>query len=362
MLQQKTSPPIRQPDGMSKLMDWLNKDISLFKRADLKKLSLRQQRQLIQLLGTLLANGFSLDEAIGFLERSHMLESGYTQKMYQALLDGKSLAQILSTLGFSDQLVTQISLADRHGNIQATLLLLDAYLNQLMLVRKKILEVLTYPVMLLGFLVFIMLGLKTYLLPQLEGENLATKLILAAPQLFLVGLLLLLIGLGVGGIWAKRTKRLTLYNRLASLPYLGRFISDYLTAYYAREWGNLIGQGLEMSQIVQVMQEQKSQLFQEIGQDLERSLTAGRTFQEQVARYRFFRPELSLIIAYGDIKAKLGTELSVYARETWTSFFDRVNRASQIIQPLVFVVVAIMIVMIYAAMLLPIYQSMPNLF
>ena len=26
-------------------------------------------------------------------------------------------------------------------------------------------------------------------------------------------------------------------------------IQAYLTAYYAREWGNLIGQGLELSQI-----------------------------------------------------------------------------------------------------------------
>ncbi|MFX3885028.1 type II secretion system F family protein, partial [Streptococcus suis] len=39
-------------------------------------------------------------------------------------------------------------------------------------------------------------------------------------------------------------------------------------------------------------------------------------------------------------------------------FFSRVNRAMQFIQPLVFLFVALMVVLIYASMLLPIYQNM----
>ncbi|MGZ7204745.1 competence type IV pilus assembly protein ComGB, partial [Streptococcus pyogenes] len=35
-----------------------------------------------------------------------------------------------------------------------------------------------------------------------------------------------------------------------------------------------------------------------------------------------------------------------------------INRAMQLIQPLIFLFVALMIVLIYAAMLLPIYQNM----
>ena len=49
------------------------------------------------------------------------------------------------------------------------------------------------------------------------------------------------------------------------------FVQYYLTAYYAREWGNMIGQGLELSQIFQMMQEQGDPLFKEIGYDLDQS-------------------------------------------------------------------------------------------
>jgi hypothetical protein len=50
--------------------------------------------------------------------------------------------------------------------------------------------------------------------------------------------------------------------------------------------------------------------------------------------------------------------LLVYADESWAKFFEKVASAMDIIQPLVFLFVALMIVLIYAAMLLPIYAQM----
>ncbi|WP_373761117.1 type II secretion system F family protein, partial [Streptococcus ferus] len=57
-------------------------------------------------------------------------------------------------------------------------------------------------------------------------------------------------------------------------------------------------------------------------------------------------------------KAKLGSELIFYAEEIWERFFSSIQKAIQLIQPLVFIFVAIVIVLIYVAMLLPIYQNM----
>lgn len=296
------------------------------------------------------------------MERSALLKVDYTTKMKESLLSGQSLPDLLAGLGFSEQLVTQLSLADAHGNTQTSLQVLDDYLGQMIQVRKKFLEVLTYPFILLLFLTLIMIGLRTYLLPQLEGENLASRMIQHFP-LLLLGTLVALILLAFCFItWSKQMTRIAYYQFLSKIPYFGHLVSYYLTAYYAREWGNLLGQGIDMAQIVQLMQEQSSRLFRELGQELEIGLLAGKNFPDQVATYGFFRPELSLIISYGEIKSKLGTELTVYAQDSWQTFFEKVNRASQIIQPLVFIFVALMIVMIYAAMLLPLYQSMPDVF
>ena len=88
------------------------------------------------------------------------------------------------------------------------------------------------------------------------------------------------------------------------------------------------------------------------------ALQGGQSYADKVASYPFFKKELSLMIEYGEVKSKLGSELEVYAEKTWEEFFLRINRAMNFIQPLVFIFVALVIVLLYAAMLLPIYQNM----
>ena len=278
--------------------------------------------------------------------------------MRQGLANGQAFSEIMASLGFSDAVVTQLSLAELHGNLSLALLKIEEYLDNLAKVKKKLIEVATYPMMLLGFLVLIMIGLRNYLLPQLSSQNFATQLIGHLPTIFLLSVLMLLGLTGAIYLIFKGQKRIPVYSFLARLPFVGSFVKIYLTAYYAREWGNMIGQGLELSQIFQIMQEQLSVLFQEIGQDLGQALQNGQEFSDKIASYPFLKKELSLIIEYGEVKSKLGSELEISALKTWEEFFGRVNRTMNLIQPLVFVFVALMIVLLYAAMLLPLYQNM----
>ena len=304
------------------------------------------------------SSGFHLAEIVDFLGRSALLESAYVQQMRQGLASGQTFSEIMAGMGFSHAVSTQLSLAELHGNLSLALLKIEEYLDNVSKVKKKLIEVATYPMMLLGFLVMIMMGLRNYLLPQLTSQNLATQIISQLPSIFLISILTL-VGL-VGGTYLafKRRKKIVIYSLLARIPFVGSFVKIYLTAYYAREWGNMIGQGLELSQIFQIMQNQKSALFQEIGQDLSLALQNGQEFSQKISSYPFFKKELSLIIEYGEVKSKLGSELEIYAHKTWEEFFSRVNRSMNLIQPLVFVFVALMIVLLYAAMLLPLYQNM----
>ncbi|MDW8710735.1 competence type IV pilus assembly protein ComGB [Streptococcus suis] len=343
---------------MNKLIAFLQQDISVFGRQKQKKLPLARQRKVIELFNNLFASGFHLGEIVDFLKRSQLLADPYTQVLSDGLLAGKPFSSLLADLRFSDAVVTQVALAEVHGNTSLSLSHIQSYLENVSKVRKKLIEVATYPVILLGFLLLIMLGLKNYLLPQLEEGNAATVLINHLPTIFLSLSGLSLVAVLAGMVWFRKTSKIKAFSRLAALPFFGKLLQTYLTAYYAREWGSLIGQGLDLPQIVGLMQEQQSQLFREIGQDLEQSLSNGQSFHEHIKTYAFFKRELSLIVEYGQVKSKLGGELTVYATECWEDFFSRVNRAMQLIQPLVFLFVALMVVLIYAAMLLPIYQNM----
>ena len=323
-----------------------------------KKLSTPKQKKIIELFHNLFSSGFHLAEIVDFLRRSALLEEVYVTEMRAGLSAGQSFSEIVSRLGFSDSVVTQLSLSELHGNLTLSLGKIEAYLKNLSKVKKKLIEVGTYPLMLLGFLVLIMLGLRNYLLPQLDSQNLATQLINHLPQIFLWSSLSLAVLVSVALFYYRKSSKIRFFSKLAALPFFGRLVQAYLTAYYAREWGNMIGQGLELSQIFAIMQEQPSQLFKEIGEDMAAALQAGQGYADKVASYPFFKKELSLMIEYGEVKSKLGSELEVYAEKTWEEFFLRINRAMNLIQPLVFIFVALVIVLLYAAMLLPIYQNM----
>ncbi|WP_375138171.1 MULTISPECIES: competence type IV pilus assembly protein ComGB [Streptococcus] len=343
---------------MGKLKHFLNQDISVFVKQRPRKLSLIRQRKVIELFHNLFISGFHLVEIVDFLKRSQLLADCYTTILSQGLLAGKTFSALLSDLQFSETVVTQVALAEVHGKLELSLSNIQDYLSNLMKIRKKLVEVATYPVILLVFLLAIMLGLKNYLLPQLEEENGLTKMIDNLPIFFLT-----LLGTGLVitlllKYWYEKSEKVKTISLLVRLPFLGKLMQLYLTAYYAREWGNLIGQGLEMSQISDLMQQQSSSLFRGLGSQLEKALENGTSFEEHIRSYSFFRRELSLIIEYGQVKAKLGHELAVYADECWEEFFTKIQTYMQFIQPIVFLFVALIIVLIYAAMLLPIYQQM----
>ena len=312
----------------------------------------------MQLMNNLFLSGFHLAEIVNFLSRSKLVEERFVATMRDGLSNGQNLSQILNDLRFSNLVVTQVALADYHGDTQQTLTLIIDNLTKIQKVRKKLVAVSTYPIILLTFLIIIVLGLKTYLLPQVETDSFAGTVINALPLIF-IGLSLVLTFFALGLIrYFKSTSPLANVQWLGRLPLIRWYLKLYLTAFYAREWGNLVKQGLEMRQILEMMTSQQNLLFREIGQDIRRAMQVGEEFHDKIKQYSFFTPELALIIEYGEMKGKLGDELLIYSDESWTKFFEKVEKMMTLIQPLVFLFVALMIVLIYAAMLLPIYAQM----
>ena len=333
-------------------------DISQLLQLRTKKLSLTKQIKLIQLMNNLFSSGFHIGETIDFLEHSGLVEIYFVSKMREGLLRGESLSGILDDLKVSKDVVTQLSLAETHGNIELTLGLIEKKLSRVLEIRKKLFQVSTYPLILLVFLTFIMLGLKNYLLPQLENNSSKPVYIIQnLPYLFLFSVLGLVLFFASFRFYFKKRDALANAKFMIKIPFLGGFVKLYLTAYFSREWGNLIAQAVDLRQICLIMQEQRSRIFREFGLELIQALDSGQKFEEVLRFHPIFTKELALIIEYGELKSKLGKELMIFSEESWIRFFEKIERAMQFIQPMVFLVVALLIVLIYAAMLLPIYNN-----
>ena len=139
----------------------------------MRRLSLAKQVRILTLFHNLFASGFTLSQIVSFLKRSALMEEGMVVQMEEGLKSGRKLSDLIGELGFSDMVVTQLDLADHYGKLADCMGILKDYSQRLLALKKKLIEVGTYPLILLSFLALIMMGLKNYLLPQLEEDNLA---------------------------------------------------------------------------------------------------------------------------------------------------------------------------------------------
>ena len=72
-----------------------------------------------------------------FLDRSALLDKQCVTQMRTGLSQGKSFSEMMESLGFSSAIVTQLSLAEVHGNLHLSLGKIEEYLDNLAKVKKK---------------------------------------------------------------------------------------------------------------------------------------------------------------------------------------------------------------------------------
>lgn len=332
------------------------------------RLTSQQKITFCQLLGDLLTNGFSLQQALYFLQTTDTFPVELVQLVQKNLHSGQSLSKSFAQLNFSSDQVLQVALGEMHGGIALTL---KGIAKQMLLVQKQrqnFIKAISYPALLLLFLLLILLGMRTLLLPQLlesgmiAVDNPSILFIQAAPW-FVIGVLLIgMLLLILWNYWGKKQSYLIKYSFLAKLPLIGRLHRDYYSAYFALEWGKLFDQGLELQQIIAcLLATEKESLMKELAASLQQQLVQGQPLAHQLKAYPFLTKEFGQIVQQGEVRGNLGKELLVYSQLVWQRFFARLEFLCSWLQPLVFLLVALLIVSIYVAMLLPLSSGLEGI-
>ncbi|MGX7128170.1 competence type IV pilus assembly protein ComGB [Enterococcus wangshanyuanii] len=328
-------------------------------------MSKKQQHLFIQLLADLLRNGFTIQESLLFMKKSRSISETALNYLTDAMEQGDRFYSGLVYLGFKTTVITQIEFAQAHGDLSGTL---DKIKDHALLTDKQhqhLLKVLSYPALLLVFLFIVLISIRQILLPQLlvngtvQANNPGIHFIQQSPYYFIGSLLSSFFVIGTYYIHFRKKTFLEKALFFSRLPLIGRMYKQYCSAFFALEWGKLFSQGLEIKNVIRLMKttNQRSLMY-EIAEEIETKALAGTTFYDQLKTFPFFSSELALIIQQGEVKGNLGKELIVYSELCWQQFFRRVEKMIQLIQPVIFLVVALMVVGIYAAMLLPIYGGM----
>lgn len=315
------------------------------------------------LMSEMLNNGFALHEVMAFMCKLPGEQGYFGQLLSAQLKKGASVPEVFAAGYFPADLLMQLQLAEVHGDLAETLGVMAKTLALQDAQKKAVKKVLAYPVILIFFVVGILLVLKFFLLPQLMetgefGDAASLQIIAKLPDYLLMGIVGVSCVGGLGYLWLKRRPAFIRANFLARVPFFGSFYQIYVTALFAREFGKLFKLGIDLRQSYELLASQNFQpLMTELAIRGEELANEGHDLVTGIAQAKFFQPELLTIIKTGEMKGKLGDELLYFSEILWQRLVEKVESCLKFVQPLVFVGVALMIVFLYAALLLPMYGS-----
>lgn len=336
-----------------------------------KQRSKKEEIKFIKMLGELLEEGHTLNQALDYLEILLENKDQWIGGFRDSLLSGNSLDQAMREADFPEWISSQVYMASHHGQLAKSLIACANQYQHEQNKRKELINLLIYPAFLLAFVLGIFLAMRFVLLPQLmanlEGDlsiglKLLLNLIYYFPQILVITFIFLIFAILAYRHYFKSRRMIDRLNFLMKLPLVKQFLSLFYSYRFSLEWSALMKSGLQMKEIVQVMQNSgTTQLMREIGFILEEAYLSGEKLEDCLASFSFFQPEFPLIVSHGSRTGKLGHNLDLYSSQCFQELNYKLQKLFQFIQPVIFIVIAVTIVGIYAAMLMPMFSMMDQL-
>lgn len=320
-----------------------------------------QQARCFLLIHDLLAVGFSLRHAIQFTLTVYPRLRPFLEHLGEQLQMGKSFSTGIRPYVSAD-LYYQLLLAEQHGDLDVTLGEIGTLLATREEQRRKLRGLLQYPLLLLGMLLVVLVGLASFVYPELAtwqtGGGGSSPLITLGVN---VGLYVL--GIALVGILLQRWywRRATPLQRLVARchwPVVGPCYTLYYRYYLTTNLAVMLCHGLSLKEIMGVTSRfQEQSLLHQFSLIVNQQLEQGERLDRTLQSYPFIPGELVIFINKGATLKDLGNELAALAKIQFRRLTQRIEHLLVWIQPVIFGLIALIIVILYLSILLPIYHS-----
>lgn len=334
-----------------------------------------EQARFLKRSGELLSRGYSLAEAIEsmtfYMEKKRKEE---VKRSLEKLREGFPLYLILAELKFKKDLVSYVYFAEQHGGLARTLTEGSDMVLKREADYQRLKRLAAYPIFLVLLTFILFFFVNRILLPKFN--SLFTDMNLA-PNIFMVTiaaaanilpftlyfLLSLTTFLALYYIISfKNLHPLKQKMNLVKLPFVGKFIRLFYSHYFSVQLSYLFSGGLSVLAALKVFEQNLHEPFsREIGKDLISKLAAGQDFDRAVGEYPFFEEELSRIIRHGQKNGRLDQELYFYSRHCLKELEEKTEKALKTVQPILYSFIGLLVVSLYLAILLPMFQMMKGI-
>ena len=323
---------------------------------------------------TLLASGLTVEQALAALieqadsEGQRQLLAGVRSE----ILSGYSLRAALDRFPQAFPMIYRASVAagEKSGELATVMNQLADYLERRSGLRQKTLQALLYPAIVAAVALLVVIGLMTYVVPQVVTVFQQSKqalpwltraLILLSDLLRNWGWLMVLgaAGAGLAAHFALRSKavRRQWHARLLRLPLIGRHLKSLDATRFAATLSILAGSGVALLSALDAGRQVLTMLpLQDAVGEATDKVREGQSLARALGATREFPPLLVHMIANGEATGRLGEMLDRAARLQQQEVENRTATLTSLLEPLLLLAMGGMVLLIVLAVMQPIIE------
>ena len=340
-----------------------------------RKWTLDEQANFLKKLGELLIRGYPLSEALESV--LYHLPKYRRQEVNECLVtlkEGYPFYLILQKLKFDEHLTGYVFFAEQHGGMAT------AFIEGSNMVQKrakdfsKIKKLFAYPLFLIGTTLILFVFVQKYLVPRFSTlfssmnveANIFTKLISYVDRFFplfllfssFMGIILIFYYLFIFRKIAPINQKILLMK----IPFVSTYLRLFYTHYFSTQLSFLLSGGLSVYEALSMFEHHEEQPFyKQLGKEIKLDLRKGEKLEKTFQNYIFFEKELAIITKHGQENGKLPQELMFFATHCLQLLEDKTDQFMKQIQPVLYSIIGVLIVSMYLAVLLPMYQLLDGI-
>ena len=344
------------------------------KNGDIKKaLDNENKIYFIKRLYELIDHGYMLEDSLEFLLIQYEISNGEIKIIKEKLSNGSKLSDILGYLGYSQLIVSKIKFAENYGRIEDMLLEVETYLTIRKIQQEKVLKTLRYPLFLTLTLICLIMVFNALVIPQFENiytssnikMDLQTIILIKSlyyiPKFISIIFLCTIIGIGYIFYTIKYKPHLFLKS-LLYIPKVRNYSKLYFSYRFSMELSLFLMSGFSLKTALEVLVEENYDYYLTyFSKDILCELDNGISFEEAVAKIKYFDKSMKKFVSHGKNNGLIDKELKLFSELMLDTFLTSLDKSLRKLQPILFGILAVVIVGLYMVILLPIFNMASSL-
>lgn len=290
--------------------------------------------------------------------------------VYDDVQKGKELSGSMKKQEvFPEMLINMVAVGESGGNLDEIMKKLSEYYDKEYILKQKIKQALTYPIIVLVFALIIVNVLVIKVLPMLLGGMMndqgslpvTTQILLKISSFLQNNIILIVLGVLIlivlFNIYGKSKKSVSVDKFKLRIPVFGKINLKIVTSNFARTFGMLLGSGLPIIMSIEIASKVVGNTFvegvlKESTEDIKKGLSLGDSLESK----NVFPPMLTQMIKVGEESGTLDSTLGKTAEFFEMEAQTATTQLTTMIEPLIIILLAVVVGFIIVSIILPIFQ------